>query len=373
MVNHNYKYIYFLLPRARKSPAGGHKVVYEYANYFARQGYPTVILYAAYVKGYRVNRNILRRIRHYGYVCYLWLDYVIRLLLGKLQKNSWFKFDGPITETECFCYTPYIRKLANKNSVFIATALKTSFDLSDAGITKDRCFYFIQDFESWGIPDGVVYDSFRLPLRKITISQWLVDRINSVGQGAILIPNGFDFNYFKKHLPIHSRRKYEVAMLYHLDDRKGCSDAIAALNIVKRQIPKLHINMFSVEQMPIDLPEWISFYCRPDKELLNQIYNSSAIYVSASKSEGFGLTVGEAMICGCAVACTDTGGFRMMVKEGETGLLSAVGDIRALANNVIKLVLDDGLRIQIAESGNEYIQRFTWGASFKMLETCINE
>lgn len=374
MVNHGFKNIYFLLPSARKSPAGGHKVVYEYANYFACQGYNAVILYAAYVQGFRITRNFIRCIRHYIYIWYLWLDYVSRLLLGRLQQNTWFKFDGPVTETECFRYAPYIRKLANveRNSVFVATALKTSFDLNDAGIGKERCFYFIQDFESWGVPDVVVYDSYRLSLQKITISQWLVDRINSVGQDAILISNGFNFNYFKKYLPICSRRRYEVAMLYHLDDRKGCYDAIAALNIIKSQIPELHVNMFGVPQKPRDLPEWISYYCTPDKESLNKIYNNSAIYVSASKAEGFGLTVGEAMICGCAIACTDTGGFRMMVRDGETGVVSAVGDIRALANNVIKLIHDDGLRIHIAEKGNEYIKKFTWRTSFKLFETIIN-
>lgn len=71
------------------------------------------------------------------------------------------------------------------------------------------------------------------------------------------------------------------------------------------------------------------------------------------------------MICGCAVACTDNGGFSMMVKNNETGLTSPVYDVKKLAENILQLIKNDALRIRLAKNGNEFIQKFTWENAFK--------
>lgn len=71
------------------------------------------------------------------------------------------------------------------------------------------------------------------------------------------------------------------------------------------------------------------------------------------------------MICGCAVVCTDNGGFSMMVKNNETGLISPIYDVKKLAENISQLIKNDALRIKLAKNGNEFIQKFTWKNAFK--------
>lgn len=371
------KQIIFLLPKAQVAICGGYKIVYGYANYLASKGHNCGILYAAYLQGPMIPKKHSKIVLYYGYVGYLWLKFIVRKLLGKSQKTSWYRLATSVKEMECFNYAKYIKKFIkyNPNSVFVATSLRTSYDLAKAKIPRRQCFYFVQDFENWGVTNDIVYDSYRLPLQKITIATWLKDIINSLGEETYLIPNGFDFNYFRMTKDISSRKNSEIAMLYHFDNRKGCQDAICALKRVKNKIPDLHVNMFGILKRPDWLPEWFSYYYRPDKDLHNEIYNKSAIYIAASKAEGFGLTVGEAMICGCAIACTDAGGFKMMVKNGQTGLLSPVGDIDALAENILKLIQDKTLRTKVAEAGNNYIQHFTWESSYKKMESilCNNE
>ena len=75
-----------------------------------------------------------------------------------------------------------------------------------------------------------------------------------------------------------------------------------ALETVKKEIPDLHVTMFGTPDRPQNLPEWYSYYKCPDRETHNKILNDTAVFVAASNLEGFGLTVGESMICGCAVA-----------------------------------------------------------------------
>lgn len=48
-----------------------------------------------------------------------------------------------------------------------------------------------------------------------------------------------------------------------------------------------------------------TLYKNPTPEQHLKINNESAIYLGCSKLEGWGLTVGEAMMCGQAVVCTD--------------------------------------------------------------------
>ena len=83
------------------------------------------------------------------------------------------------------------------------------------------------------------------------------------------------------------------------------------------------------------------------------------------------MPIGEAMICGAAVACTDNKGYLEMAKDGETALVSPIKDSKALAENIIRLINDDELRHRIAANGNRFIQRFTWDESYAKLKSIL--
>ena len=158
--------------------------------------------------------------------------------------------------------------------------------------------------------------------------------------------------------------------MYHKDQRKDLPTAFKAFDIVKEKIPELHVTLFGVFEKP-ELPSWYDYYQRPNKKLFNELYNNAAIYVGSSQVEGWGLTVGEAMQCGCAVACTDNKGYLEMAKDGVTALVSPVKDAQALADNIIKLIEDDKLRYQIAQSGNNYIQNLKISTSYKLMKQLL--
>ena len=143
--------------------------------------------------------------------------------------------------------------------------------------------------------------------------------------------------------------------MYHTQELKGCDDGFEALNLVKRKYPDLKVSLFGVYPTPENLPDWITYYRQPDKETFNNIYNSAAIFIATSWSEGWGLVVGEAMMCGCAVACTDNNGYKEMAIDGTTALLSPIKNPTALAQNFIRLIENDPLRLELSERGNEYI------------------
>ena len=357
--------IVFLLPSGSKIPIGGYKVVFEYANRFAANGYDVSIVYPAYCFKFHQSCVVvfLRR-------CKALIRYIVWGLTKKYSGKEWFNLDERVKERWVWslaCRLP-------SSDAYIATAVATSVYLQrHTKIPVEKKFYLVQHLEKWGgatIED--VLCTYHYPMRKIVIARWLEKILQKVGEECVLIPNGFDFSYFQKTCEVSSRNRFTVCMLYHLSDWKGCADGFQALDVVKAKYPDLRVNIFGVPPRPKELPNWYYYYQQPDKEIHNRLYNESAIFIGTSWTEGWGLTVGEAMICGCAVACTDNAGYLEMATDGETALVSPVRDVEALVANIIRLIEDDDLRFRIAEAGNRNIRQFTWEKAYDKLKHALS-
>ncbi len=301
----------------------------------------------------------------------LYLRELLRLLFCK--PVQWF----PLPESVRKYYVPFLTSSFLKkfppDTVFVATAVTTACQLQECACIPDKKkYYFIQDFENWGgLTADFVFATYRFPMTKIVISEFLAEKCAEVGSSAVIIHNGFDPEVFYVKNPIRSRNSGEVIMLYHKDSRKRCEDSLKALQIVRQSVPGLHVTMFGVPDAPPDLPDWITYYRQPDPVLHNELYNRAAVFLTASEQEGFSLPTGEAMRCGCAVCCTDIPGHRVYVKQEGMVLPSPVRNPEALAENLFRLIRDDGFRWQIAERGNALIQSFTWEKSFRKLEEVL--
>lgn len=362
------KRIIFLLPgrdidaTTRKCvPVGGYKVVYEYANRFAEDGYDVVLAFSHARCHYS---NPLRHV--HGFAGYLY-----RKVCSQMHAGEWFDLNDSIKKWFPYCYhLPFI-SFRNTDIVF-ATAYDTAVELNKIyEVPQNNKLYLIQDYEIWRDSPDAVRASYRFGMQNIVIAPWLQDIVKNSGSESLLVTNGFDFQRFSLKKAIEDRSPYEIVLLNHTLDHKRVQDSRAALEIVKKQIPELHVTMFGTCAAPKDMPSWYTYYHQPLGQELCNIYNNGAIYVAASDFEGFGLTVGEAMICGCAVACTDNGGFRCMAEHEETALLSPVYDVEALAKNIVRLITDNELRKRIALEGNRNIRKFTWEESYNKLKSLV--
>lgn len=94
------------------------------------------------------------------------------------------------------------------------------------------------------------------------------------------------------------------------------------------------------------------------------LYPAVDLVVGASfVNETFGISLCEALTCERAVVASDFGGFREVIRHGETGLLVPPQDPAALATAIDSLLADPARRHALALAGRQdVIARFSWPA-----------
>lgn len=98
------------------------------------------------------------------------------------------------------------------------------------------------------------------------------------------------------------------------------------------------------------------------------------VAVNASDEESFGLVLLEAMALGVPLVAVDHGGPGEVIRPGETGVLVARAEPRALADGVASLLHDEPLRARIAAAARADVRaRFTAEQMVRQLESCFAE
>jgi len=82
-----------------------------------------------------------------------------------------------------------------------------------------------------------------------------------------------------------------------------------------------------------------------------EVLSAMDLFVSASHSEALPLTSLEAMAAGIPVVAAAVGGLPEVVRDRETGILVAPGDLDAMAHAIVALLLDENQRKRLGESG----------------------
>jgi glycosyltransferase involved in cell wall biosynthesis len=84
------------------------------------------------------------------------------------------------------------------------------------------------------------------------------------------------------------------------------------------------------------------------------------VFVSASRSESFGIAMVEAMAGGVPVVATMTAGAREIIDADKTGLLVPIGDAEALAKAICELLDDPNRRGRLADDARRMVgERFS--------------
>ena len=353
--------IAFVLPRISSVPIGGYKMVYEYANKLADDGFDVAIFYD--------NSLVMDK--------YKLPEFIKRIIIKKRTKKSpvWYKLN------------PNIEKKSSRDKeldsffasvdVAIATAAGT-VNLVKKFFKKSKKVYFIQDFEadetgeSWSNSAEEVYDTYNAGLINITVSKWLKEIVDQKSdKQTIYVRNPLYTNKYKVLTPINKRDKNIIGMLYHDRPRKGCKYTLESVKRVKDTFPNIRLIMFGACPPPKNLPSWITYYENASQEQVIQIYNSISIFASGPVKEGFGLTSLEAMACGAALVSSDNLGAMEYAIDGKNALLSPIKDVESMKVNIEKLLEDDKKRIELAHEGVKTASNYSWSKAYSDFKNAI--
>ncbi|WNG48580.1 glycosyltransferase family 4 protein [Archangium minus] len=87
---------------------------------------------------------------------------------------------------------------------------------------------------------------------------------------------------------------------------------------------------------------------------VHELLGASDICIQPTLLEAFGLTIAEAMACGCAVVASRVGGVPEVIQHDKTGLLVEPGDEAGLAAALDRLVREPELRRRLGASARQH-------------------
>jgi phosphatidyl-myo-inositol alpha-mannosyltransferase len=183
-----------------------------------------------------------------------------------------------------------------------------------------------------------------------------------------IIPNGIDTDVFHPSVgapPVLRRDVPSILFLGRFDPRNGLSTLIDAFRLVKGK--RREAQLVVVGDGP--LREHYYKQARGDEDITfvgavlaerPSYYAHSSIYACPTTKASFGITLLESMACETPIVCSDILGFRDVVVNGREALMTPCGDRDALADALVRLLDDEGARIQLGMAGRQESLQYSW-------------
>ncbi len=199
------------------------------------------------------------------------------------------------------------------------------------------------------------------------VSTALLDAASATGGDTSkihVIPMGIDtVGLFTPDPAVH-RDSGTLLFVGRLVAGKGVAVLIRALADVAQRHPQIKLQIVGTGPEEHRLKEQarqcgvagnVQFLGAVTNASLPQLYRKATMFISPSLSEGFGLTLAEALACGCPVIATDIPGIRDLIIDGITGSTVPRNDSEKFAHRILALLADADLRRQLAERGRDHV------------------
>lgn len=261
--------------------------------------------------------------------------------------------------------------------VVIATWWETALWVAALSPAKGRKFYFVQGHEIFApIPADRAAATYRLPMQKITVAGWLTATMRDTycDPTAITVPNAVDHTRF--YAPPRDRgTPLTVGFLYSVEPVKGSDFAIAALSALRERLPDVRVLAFG-GQPPVDdipLPPWVQFQLHPPHDQIRQLYSSCDAFLMASREEGFGMTVTEALACRCPITASRTGCAPDLIRDGVNGWLTDAGDVPAMTDRLYRILTAPADQWRaMSDAAHAAVANYSWDDATRRFEAVLS-
>ena len=259
--------------------------------------------------------------------------------------------------------------------VVVASYFTTAYWVNDLSPAKGAKAYLVQHDERHvgGTHDEVV-PTWHLPLYKVLVAQWLEPllREHGVDHEMTVVPNAVEGSLF--HAPPRGKRERPTVGLMYSDAHfKGADIALEAFRKARERVPELQLVAFGREaELPgLPLPEGTVYHRDPPQPAIAEAYAACDAWLFASRCEGFGLPILEAMACRTPVIGTPTGAAPELIGRGG-GVLVKMENADSMASAIVDLVgLNEDDWRAMSDRALATAEAFNWDAATDAFEAAL--
>ncbi len=259
--------------------------------------------------------------------------------------------------------------------VIVATWWETAEWIAPLPARAGAKVYFVQGLETHpGQPFERVAATYRLPLAKIAVAAWLAERMRAdYGDRAVeVVTNGVDARRFDAP-PRGRGSRPAVGFVYNQAPFKGMDTVRAAVERARDAMPDLRVVSFgAVRPRPhLPLPRDTEFHLGPEQQAIPGLYASVDAWLFASRREGFGLPLLEAMACRTPVVAVPTGAAPDLVTPA-CGRLVPIDDADAMAQAIVEVCsLPDRRWRAMSAASRDVAEQHTWERAIAEFEAAL--
>jgi len=202
--------------------------------------------------------------------------------------------------------------------------------------------------------------------RIVAPSGYLVDVFREFGLAAIVVPNLVDLSQFRYRERSPLRPHLVCTRGFH--EYYSIDVVVKAFAEVKKEYPDARLDLVGggalegdIRRLVADLKlDGVNFAGVAGRNNIGKFYDDADMFINASWLDNMPVSVIEAFGAGTPVVTTSPESMPYLVENERTGLLSPVGDEKALAANVIRLLRDQSLAARLARNAYEESRKYTW-------------
>ncbi len=351
------------IPSFGLNATGGDRVILSLANGLAERGHTVyVVNLGADPVPYRISPKVRITQVPFNEGKKDFLNFVVR---GMTELANHLPDSDIYLANWVFTVFPCIAKRGRGKTIFFSQA-------DEAYMFRDR---------SLRVLNGLSYGAhfLRIPVVVPSDSLWRIVKKRFDNEAAV-IPPCVDTSIFK---PGALRRSAVLKLLFVGDiesENKGLRILLSACGKLKNIRFELHVAT-QRNITPKDIAPQAKFpiivHKPKDDEALARIYRASDIFFHLSKKEGFGLTLLEAMACGCVSIVTDSGGVNdfavhkkncVFVKRDSGSVLKAICSVYAEVRHLKRTLGKNAVLTAARYTEKEMTDRFEHFFSEVLLE-----
>jgi glycosyltransferase involved in cell wall biosynthesis len=235
---------------------------------------------------------------------------------------------------------------------------------------------FLQHYEAHpGQPKERVDAVWRLPMRKIVVSDWLegIAREQFGDASSILVPNGLDTGHFRFVERGPSGRRVIGGMASPAGFKRFPLAAETVRRVQGRAGESVFVGFGNDMSKAVWMPEGSRFEVTPSQTRIAEIYASCDCWLFTSDKEGYGLPILEAMSCGTPVVATPAGAAPELLASGG-GILVDSDDPEVLADAVERILsMDDASWRAMSRAARAEAEKHSWDVIGDRMEAALKQ